>query len=291
LQGTGPKNRGVSELRALFLSCLCIAGLLLGAGCVGGEQAASSNLSVAVGIPPLEEFARAVGGDQVRVSVILPPGADPHTFEPTPQQIVNVSRVHLILAVGSGLPFEDRLLQGLTGFQPAPKVVNLSEGIELIDQDPHDWLSVTNARKMVNSTTDAFCAQDPVHCGTFSANRDIYLFRLQEADARIRATLAQARITSFLVVHPAWGYFAREYGLTEIAIEKEGKEPTASEVAQLIETARSEGIRVVFVEPQFSTREADILAAQLNGTVTVIDPLAQNYIDNLEQVAKALQEA
>jgi len=205
--------------------------------------------------------------------------------------VVNVGRADLILAVGSGLPFENRLLQGLTGFQPAPTVVNLSEGIELIDQDPHDWLSITNAGIMVNNTADAFCARDPAHCRMYSANRDTYLTRLQGADIRIRATLAQARITTFLVVHPAWGYFAREYDLTQIAIEEEGKEPTASEVAALIETARNEGVRVVFVEPQFSTREADIFAAQLNGSVVSINPLDENYIDNLEQVAQALQEA
>jgi zinc transport system substrate-binding protein len=259
---------------------------------MGGEEPVKSGtLSVAVGIPPLAEFARSVGGDLVQVSVILPPGADPHTFEPTPQEVVNVSTSDLILSVGSGLPFEDRLLQSLSGFRPSPTVVNLSQGIELIDQDPHDWLSITNAQTMVNHTADAFCARDPTHCDTFLANRDAYLMRLQESDSRIRDTLARARITTFLVVHPAWGYFAREYGLTEIAIEEEGKEPTAGEVAQLIETAEREGVQVVFVEPQFSTREADLLAAQIHGRVVTIDPLAGDYIDNLEQVAQALQEA
>jgi zinc transport system substrate-binding protein len=265
--------------------------LLLGAGCIGGQPQESGNFSVAAGIPPLGEFARAVGGDLVQVSVILPPGADPHTYEPTPQQIVNVSSADLILAVGSGLPFEERLLQGLSGFQTAPPVINLSAGITLIDQDPHDWLSIPNARKMVNHTTDAFCARDPPHCALFSANRDAYLARLQEADGHIRADLDQARITTFLVVHPAWEYFARDYNLTQIAIEQEGKEPSAQDIARLIQTAREAGVRVVFVEPQFSKREAEILAAQINGTVETIDPLAGDYVDNLERVARALQEA
>jgi zinc transport system substrate-binding protein len=246
---------------------------------------------VAVGIPPLAEFAEAVGGDRVRVTVILPAGADPHTFEPTPQEVVDISKSDLILAVGSHLPFEDRLLQGLSGIQPTPTVVNLSEGIILIDQDPHDWLSLVNARSMVNITADAFCARDPEHCATYHTNRDVYLLKLQETDDRIRATLGRARTTTFLVVHPAWGYFAREYGLTQLAIEEEGKEPSAPELAQLVTTAREAGVRVVFVEPQFSTREAEILAVQINGSVEIIDPLARDYVDNLVHVAQVLQEA
>jgi zinc transport system substrate-binding protein len=279
-------------MRVFLLCCLCGIALVLSTGCVNSSQySGSGNLSVAVGIPPLAEFAQAVGGDQVRVTVILPAGADPHTFEPTPQEVVEISRADLILAVGSHLPFEDRLLEGFTGLQPAPAVVNLSEGITIMDRDPHDWLSIPNARTMVNTTAEAFCAKDPAHCGIFLANRDAYLSGLQEADNHIRATLAEARITTFLVVHPAWGYFAREYSLTELAIEEEGKEPSASELAAIVQTAQAIGVRVVFVEPQFSTREADILAAQINGSVEVLDPLAGDYVANLERVAHALQEA
>lgn len=279
-------------MRAILSVCLCSVVLLLTAGCIGSPQYnGSGNLSVAVGIPPLAEFAEVVGGDQVRVTVILPAGADPHTFEPTPREVVDISRADLILAVGSHLPFEDRLLQGLTGIQSAPTVVNLSEGVTPIDQDPHDWLSLVNARSMVNITTDAFCAKDRAHCGAYSINRDAYLSKLQGADDRIRGTLAQARITTFLVVHPAWGYFAREYGLTELAIEEEGKEPSPSELARLVQIARDAGVRVVFAEPQFSRREADTFAAQINGRVETIDPLAKDYVDNLVRVAQLLQEA
>jgi zinc transport system substrate-binding protein len=279
-------------MKAVILCSFCIAAVLMSAACTGvPTYTGSGNLSVAVGIPPLAEFAEAVGGDQVRVTVILPAGADPHTFEPTPQEVVEISQTDMILAVGSHLPFEDRLLESLAGFQPAPVVVNLSEGIAFIDRDPHDWLSPANARQMVNHTSEALCHEDPAHCDTFRANRDAYLIRLQEADAYIRSTLSEARITTFLVVHPAWGYFAQEYGLTELAIEQEGKEPSASELAALVETAREAGVRVVFVEPQFSTREADIFAAQIGGRVEILDPLSADYLDNLKQVSEALRDA
>jgi zinc transport system substrate-binding protein len=286
-------TREVHHMKFLVLCSLCVAALLLATGCTTNppQYSGSGNLSVAVGIPPFEEFVNAVGGDQVRVTVILPPGADPHTFEPPPQDVVDISRADLILAVGSHLPFEDRLLQGFTGLQPAATVVNLSEGITFVDRDPHVWLSLANARLMVNTTAEAFCTKDPAHCDTFLVNRDAYLSRLRDADERIRETLNGTRITTFLVVHPAWGYFARECGLTELAIAEEGKEPSASELAALVEVARNTGVRVVFVEPQFSRREADILAAQINGRVETIDPLARDYIDNLERVAEALRDA
>ncbi len=280
-------------MKALLLCCAGAIALLLVCGCTGNPPPNTGNgtLKVAVGIPPLAEFAEAVGGDQVQVTVILPAGADPHTFEPTPQEVVEIGGADLILSVGSHLPFEDRLVQGFTGLQHPPVVVNLSEDIVLIDRDPHDWLSPANARKMVNATTEALCSKDPAHCGVFQVHRNTYLSRLQEADGEIRATLSGARLRTFLVVHPAWGYFAREYDLTELAIQEEGKEPSAPELALLIQKARELGIRVVFVEPQFSSREADILAAQINGRVEEIDPLAGDYIDNLEQVALRLKDA
>jgi zinc transport system substrate-binding protein len=144
---------------------------------------------------------------------------------------------------------------------------------------------------MVNNTASALCAQDPPHCEGFQLNRDAYLERIDQADTEIRAILATARITTFLVVHPAWGYFAEEYGLTQLAIEEEGKEPSAAELAALVETVQEKGIRVVFVEPQFSTREAEILAAQINGRVEKLDPLARNFLENMVTVAHTLQEA
>jgi zinc transport system substrate-binding protein len=264
---------------------------MLACGCLQGPASPERNISVAVGIPPLAEFVEAVGGEEVQVQVLLPPGADPHTYEPTPAELAQLSRVDLIIAVGSHLPFEDRLLQRFNGTRTGPVVVNASEGIELRDQDPHDWLSLSNARRMVNNTASALCAQDPPHCEGFQLNRDAYLERIDQADTEIRAILATARITTFLVVHPAWGYFAEEYGLTQLAIEEEGKEPSAAELAALVETVQEKGIRVVFVEPQFSTREAEILAAQINGRVEKLDPLARNFLENMVTVAHTLQEA
>ena len=279
-------------MRAIVLLVVSLVAFLLGSGCVQGPvPSADENLSISVTIPPLAEMVEAIGGDHVRVTIILPPGADPHSYELTPSQLVAISDADVVVAAGSRLPFEDRLLESLTGIRPNLTVVNASEGIALLDNDPHYWLTPRNAKVMVDNIASALCAKDSSRCGTYTANRDAYRNRLDEADVRIRATLAQARINTFLVVHSAWRYFAVEYELTEIAIEEEGKEPSAARLAELVRIAREKGIRVVFVEPQFSTRTAETMAAQINGTVVRIDDLARNYVENLEQVATALKEA
>jgi len=279
-------------MKARVLLVVSLVALLLGSGCVQGPvPSADENLSISVTIPPLAEMVEAIGGDHVRVTVILPPGADPHSYELTPSQLVAISDADVVVAAGSRLPFEDRLLESLTGIRPNLTVVNASEGIALLDNDPHYWLTPRNAKVMVDHIAFTLCAKDSSRCGTYTANRDAYRNRLDEADVRIRDTLAQARINTFLVVHSAWRYFAGEYGLTEIAIEEEGKEPSAARLAELVRIAREKGIRVVFVEPQFSTRTAETMAAQINGTVVRIDDLARNYEENLEQVATALREA
>ncbi|MDD1673477.1 MAG: zinc ABC transporter substrate-binding protein [Methanomicrobiales archaeon] len=279
-------------MKSTLILCLCFLGVMLCAGCIQeSTPERESKVSVAVGIPPLAEFVEAVGDDWVQVTVILPPGANPHTYEPTPAQIVEISKADLVIAVGSHLPFEDQLLTRLSELRTGQMVVNTSENIVLIDRDPHDWLTPDNANVMVSTITTALCTKDPTHCGTFLSNQDAYQKGLNETDTEIRNTLSTARLTTFLVVHSAWRYFAQDYGMTEIAIEEEGKEPSASRLAKLVETARDEDIRVVFVEPQFSTREAEILAQQINGTVVRLDDLARDYRANLERVARALAEA
>ena len=279
-------------MKSALMLYFCVVIILLGTGCVQeSAPEGEGKITVAVGIPPLAEFVEAVGGDRVQVTVILPPGANPHAYEPTPAQIVEITKADLVIAVGSHLPFEDQILTRLSELRPRQMVVNASESIVLIDQDPHDWLTPANARVMVNTITTALCTKEPSHCESFLSNRDAYQKGLDETDIEIRNTLSTARVTTFLVVHSAWQYFAREYGMTEIAIEEEGKEPSASRLAQLVETARDEDIRVVFVEPQFSTREAEILAQQINGTVVRLNDLARDYRANLERVARALSEA
>jgi zinc transport system substrate-binding protein len=150
--------------------------------------------------------------------------------------------------------------------------------------DPHIWMSPANARIMVGNICDGLVEVDPENRGFYEQNRDAYLQELTELDGEIREGLAGVVNRRFMVYHPAFGYFAREYDLTMIPIEREGKEPTAAGLTGLIEQAKAHDIRVIFAEPQFDPKSAEVIAEAIEGRVVLIDPLAKDYIGNLRLI-------
>jgi zinc transport system substrate-binding protein len=231
--------------------------------------------------------------------VVVPPGADPHTFEPTAGELVRLSDNTLYFRIGPGLlPFEDILIGRLQEIEPGIRVIDSSEGITLLTStdpdekgspDPHIWLSLRNAEIMTAHVRDALIEADPDNAADYRAKSDEYISRLREADSEIGQALSGSGVHTILVTHPSWGYFARDYGLTQVAIGEEGKEPTARELEQLVNLAEKQKIRVIFAEPEFSVRGAEVLAAEINGTVVMVDPLAEEYLENMRHVAAAFE--
>ena len=142
---------------------------------------------------------------------------------------------------------------------------------------------------MTAHVRDALIEADPANAAEYQANSDEYISRLREADEDIRQGLSGSGVHTILVTHPSWGYFARDYGLTQVAIGEEGKEPTARELEHLVNLALKENIKVIFAEPEFSVRGAEVLAAEINGTVILVDPLAEDYLENMRRVAVAFE--
>lgn len=280
---------------------ILLAGLILCAGCTGPKEAPPpGNLTVAVTVLPQAELVKAVGGDRVDVIVLVPPGADPHTYEPTASQMVALSKARIYFKLGTGLlPFEDRFVSGLRDLNRNLVVVDTFAGGVLIEEtgdhardsaytrDPHVWFSVRNAELMVRNSEKALSREDPANASYYAQNRDTFLAQLDTLDQMINATLSRLPRRSFLAVHESWGYFARDYNLIPVIIESHGKEPTARQIAEIVDTAKRDGIRLIFVEPQFSTRGAEVIAQEINGTVVPIDPLAPDYYDNMVRVSQA----
>lgn len=271
-----------------------VAGLValtvLSAGVAACARQATSadKLSVVVSILPLADFVAAVGGDKVNVSVMVPTGAEPHTYEPTPSQMVEVSKAKMFVKVGSGVEFELTWMDKLADLNRQMLVVDSSEGVQIVDRDPHIWTSPANATTMVNNICEGLVRIDPNNRHYYEANRNAYLKRLGDLHNEIRDEIALSGVKEFMVFHPAWAYFARDYGMEEISIEAGRGEPSAADIARLIEEAKSKGIKVVFVEPQFNRQSAEVIARAIGGTVIPIDPLARNYIDNLRTVVREL---
>jgi ABC-type Zn uptake system ZnuABC Zn-binding protein ZnuA len=296
---------------------LAIASLLLiGFACGRDPQPerAEGRLLVLASILPLADFVRQVGGDNVLVSALVPPAASPHTFEPTPSQLRQVSRADILVLNGIGLEYwsEDILS---AAENPDLLVVVASRGIELLEDrdhehfgnphehdgggNPHVWLSPRNAMHQVEVIRDALIDRDPNRSDAYRFNAASYLRELGSLDLEIKARVETFSSRRFIAYHAAWSYFARDYGLEQAAVVETtpGREPSPGEIASIIDTARSIGARAIFAEPQFSTKAADTIAEESGARVLFLNPLGvppeNRYIDlmryNLAEISKALR--
>ena len=259
-------------------------------------------ISVVVSIPPEAEFVEKVGGDKVRVTVMVPPGANPHTYEPLPEQLKNVSGAKMYAQVGSGIEFENVWMDKISSMNKNMIIVNCSKGIEFIPNadndeahenqyDTHVWVSPRNAEIMVENIYQGLIKVDPANKDYYKTNKDKYLQELDYNDKKINESLRADKNRKIMVYHPAWGYFCRDYGLTQIAIEKNGKEPTPQGITSLIDQAKKENIKIIFISPQFSRNNAETIASEIGGQVITVDDLDKNYIKNLNNVANAFRNS
>jgi len=301
---------GMMGLIAIFVVVVLIS------GCV--EEKPKENLTetknltaqekiiVGVTILPQAEFVEKIGGDKVKVVVMVPPGASPHTYEPTPNQMIDLSNAKMYAAVGSGIEFEIAQMDKIRDVNKDMLVINCSNGIEFMEmlkdeeeheehhhkgnKDPHVWLSVKNAKIMVKNIYDGLVKIDPENKEYYKTNMEAYIAELDKVDKEISEKLSNLSNRKILVYHPAWGYFCRDYNLTQIAIEKEGKEPTPQGIQNLIKQAKENDIHVIFTSPQFSTKNAEVIANEINGSVVPINPLAKNYTENMYRIADAFSK-
>jgi len=184
-------------------------------------------------------------------------------------------------------------------------VVDTSKGITLMEMkehhheednsrsgtDPHIWLSPANVKIMVQNICDSLILIDPANETYYKQNKEEYIRDLEVLDSDISQSLSGYQNHTFMVFHPSWGYFARDYDLTMIAVEIEGKEPSVSDMAHLIKTAKENDIKVIFVQPQFSTKSAEVIAKEIGGSVVPVDPLAKDYLTNLREVANSIAQS
>jgi zinc transport system substrate-binding protein len=262
------------------------------------RPAARSRLRVAVTVPPQAWLVRRLGRDRVEVDVLLPPGSSPHTYEPTPQQVARLAGAGLVVEVGHpSFLFERRLLDALLSRQPAPIVVAMGRHAALLrdsrgeESDPHLWLSPAIMRDTAREVTSALERLDPGAAGLYRQQLAGVLADIDAVDADLRRAFSALPHRRFLVYHPAWGYLARDYGLEQVAIEAGGKEPSPRRLVALVEQARRDGIRVVFVQRGYYEQPARAIARELGARVVVLDPMAEDWPANLRSVGSQLREA
>lgn len=258
--------------------------------------------TVTVSISPLRYFVQNIAGPHFEVNTLVPAGASPETYELTPRQVVDVSDSRLYFCVGT-LGFERERLERLTANAPRLTTVNLSDSISLIEDrahtphaDAHDhdgidlhiWTSVTNGRRIARNVCAALSRADSLHTAFYEQRRDSLLRHIDSLEVDIRAQLDTLRQRTFVIYHPALAYFARDFGLRQLSVETDGKEPSAAQLRQLIARAREAGVGVVFVQEEHAGRAARRLAEAIGARVVSIAPLSPEWDRQLLHIARAL---
>ena len=268
--------------------------------------APEAKVRVFVSIPPQALFVERVGGDRVDVSVFVKPGQSHETYEPTPKQMADLSKAQLYFRVGA--PFEIGLAPKIQSGYPHLPIVDTAQGIQLRKMtedeahhadadsaaggdDPHTWLDPMLVKIQAKSIAEALKRIDPSHAADYGKNLASFQADLDAVNAKIAAKLAPFKGRAFFVFHPAFGYFADRYGLKQEAIEVAGREPTAKELVAIIDKARGQKIHVIFTQPAFAQMTANAVAQALGARIETLDPLAPDYLKNLETMADLVAQS
>ena len=244
-------------------------------------------INIMVSILSQIDFVENIGKDRVSVSAMIPPGFSPAAYEPDIEQLKKLSRADLYIKIGY-IPFEKTQMKRLADLNPEMKIMDSSEGIKIYENDPHIWLSPRLVKIQVENIYLTLVEIDPVNKDFYKRNKNEYLKKLDNLDIELQNAFSEMQGKKILVFHPAFGYLARDYGFEQIAIEIEGKEPSAENLAKIIDTAKKEDIKTIFVQKQFSQKSAEAIAKQIGGSVVSLDPLDRNYIENLRRIGEKM---
>ncbi len=274
----------------LLISCVVFS------GCANQSISKSkeTRLQVAVSIVPQATFVKAVAGDLVDVVTMIPPGKSPGNYAPTPQEMEKFSKSSLYFAIG--VPAENaNIIPKSAELNKSLKVIKMNDEVKKVyperefspgNRDPHIWLSPKRAQVMIDIIAKELSKIDPENKSVYEKNAKDYIAKLDKLDRHIKSSLATLPNKTFIVYHPAFGYFADDYGLKMVSLEEEGKEATAKDLGQKIDEAKQQGIKVIFYQAEIDSKQSKAFAEALGGSTEQVNPLASDYIENLEKTAE-----
>lgn len=284
--------------RLLFLLVVFPAAIVL---------ANEEHITVAVSLQPYSTIVRLIGGARVNIVTLLPPGADPHNYEPKPAVIKAFSLAQIYFTDGSGL--DKAWMPRFLGANKKVKVIDISDNIEWMkaehddhdllghhdegEMDPHIWTSPARVKILAMNIYNTLKEIDPEHSKYYMFRYQKALDMLTKVERELNHAIFNMPVNSrsFIVFHPSYGYLAKDYKLKQYSIEVNGKEPKPKDLANLIQIGRKNGTKVVFVQPQFSKRAAEAIARDLGAVIAETDPLAADFVGNMRKFIDALKEA
>ena len=269
------------------------------------NETVNNAVDITVSIMPQKYFVEKIGGKNVKVNVMIPPGVDLHNYEPKPQQLqsLNDAKAYITTGIAFETAWIDRIkaanqkmliIDSTQGIERIPMVEHHHEGAENYPSeetlDPHIWLSPKLVKIQAQNIYDGLVKIDPKRQAEYQANLNNFITELDQLDQQISQKLTPLKNRKFIVFHPAWGYFAKDYNLEQESIEVGGQEPSAAELAKLISEAKQENIKVIFAQPEFNPSSAETIANELGGKVMFVSDLDENWSDNLLQVSELLSQ-
>ena len=264
--------------------------------------AKTNKINIFVSILPQSYFVERVGGDLVDVEILVGPGKSPATYDPTSKQMAKLGEARIYFRIG--VPFEKGFINKLEGLNKNLRIVDTRDGVELryfqghnkdsshesAIPDPHIWLDPKRVMIQAETICKALSSIAPEKKRFFKDNLNSFIKDLKMLDQKLTEILAPLKGGKFYVFHPAFGYFGDSYGLVQVAVEIEGKSPSAKQLASLIDSAKRDGVRVIFVQPQYARKGVETIAKAIDGAVVPINPLPANYLEEMEGMAKSFNK-
>lgn len=309
----------------IALVLLGLPGLLMGGGKTEKGAAKEAKVEsekplVAVSILPQSYFVKRIGEQTVSVMTVVGPGQSPHTYEPTPRQMEELSRARVWIHLAT--EFDDRLKPKLKTLYPNLSIVDGTAGVSFrkleehehegehagqgekqgqekkaeshgheLEKDRHTWLGRDPAKILATHVRDALIRINPQEADRYRRNHQALVTEIDSIFESLKKELAPLKGQRVYVYHPAFGYFLDEFGIIQEAVETGGKEPNPQTLAKLVERAKEDKVKVIFVQAQFPTQAAQTLAAQLKAEVLPLNPLAEDWLENIRRMGEALKRA
>lgn len=284
----------IQRILPFFLAIIMIS-------CGSGEKSKSSSPTISVSILPQKYFVEKITGDLFDVNVMIPPGASPATYEPTPAQITSLTKTDVYMKIGYTI-FELSWMDKLASANEDMNIVDLSEGVDLIMEDhhhhgshdhgsvdPHIWMSPKNAKIIAANIFNALTKAYPEYKPVMSENYTVFSNELDSLDIIIKRSLEELESRSFMTYHPALSYFARDYDLSQHPMELEGKTPSSAYLKDLVDLGKKEDIKVIFLQMQFDQHNAEVLAKEIGAEIVQINPLDPEWYQQMLFITEKLK--
>ena len=279
---------------------------LLASACTPHSKEKDQKETITVSIPPLKYLIDKISGNDYNVNVMVATGACQETYEPTPKQMKDISKSNVYIGIPD-LEFEQKWVNGITRNNDTLKYIDVTNGIEKEEatcnhsehdghhhhgaSDPHYWLSPKNFKVMAAATYNELVALHPEKKEAYTANYNKLIASVDSIDLQIKSKLANLRTGKFIIYHPALTYFAKDYGLEQISIEKDGKEPAVDYMKTLINQAKKDNIKTIFVQKEFDISLIQSLGKEVGATVEPIDTFSYDWLDSMNKISNALSKA